>query len=149
MSNSPNTKWTAMQTGLFYSEGKLYSDEARNLICCCALYTTYSYEDVASLFRGELYFSLDPHNPAIAKDENLRNVQGYEVRDCFFHMYDTRDELGRHSDRIFTPWYRLLHSNDLDPIDRTVAPLHNTGRTVRYQNRPQNPYHCYPVWKRR
>ncbi|MCJ1465913.1 hypothetical protein MMC07_004532 [Pseudocyphellaria aurata] len=93
--------------GQYYSENRCYSIEARDLICCCAMYTSYSYEDVARLLRGELYAPRDPRNPVIARYVNLRGVQAWEV-----------------------PWYNLRFIPENVPIDTVVAPLVYAGLPV-------------------
>ena len=76
------------KSGEFYYGNIRFSNEALNLICCCAFFSTIIPTTVASLFQGGL--KNNHLYPQITNNRDLSNVQASEVQGCFFKMLDSQ-----------------------------------------------------------
>lgn len=137
----------------YYYGTRHFSDNTLDLICCCALFSTYEPDLVASFLRGDLkpnnLSSLENSSPSepgneppITKDADLSDVHGPEVRGCFFQMLD--DNHG-----IYQKWSREVPSTFVPIVNRTVQPLIDAGEShvhVRRWNATERI--AEPIWKR-
>lgn len=71
----------------YYYETRRFPDDALNLICCCAIFSIYHPDMVASLFRGDLTKNCSntceennfSNGPPITKNRDLPNVLVSEI----------------------------------------------------------------------
>lgn len=134
----------------YYYGTRRFSDDALNLICCCAIFSTYHPDMVASLFRGDLNKNCSitskeknfSNGPPTTKNRDLFNVHGSEIHGCFFQMLDSKHP-------IYQQWNRRNPSPTISTVAKTMQPFIDVGETdIRIQcwNAAEGP--AEPFWKR-
>lgn len=128
-----------MNSAGYYFGGRRFPTEALHLICCCALFTTYTPEQLQDLFVGRL-----PKNrnwlPIASSTLDLDKVQASEIRGCFFHMAHHKfyiHQLWSSSPAVRYPLYLL---RTLEPLTKAGLPA-TTQICLSYSKAKPEPYH--------
>lgn len=136
--------------GDYYYGTRRFSDDTLHLICCCGLFSTYGPNLVARLFRGDfneripiLLENNDLSNkPQITRNPDLSNIQGSEVRGCFFQMLDNNHA-------IFQQWSHEDRSTLVPKVNKMVQVFKDAGESHMFvQCWNDNEGMAIPVWKR-
>lgn len=98
--------------GTYQCGSTRFSYEALHLICCCALYTGHTPEQIQALFQGQLCI----YHPPLTINPDLFNVSAAEIRACFWELSD-----GNHD--VYSQWLDLDAAVNHMLIYSTVRPL--------------------------
>lgn len=100
-----------------------FSNEALNLICCCAFFSTIKPITVAWLFQGKL---CNNHlHPQFTNNRDLSNVQASEVHGCFFKMLDNHHP-------IYLRWSAIHPLFDQPTINHMLRPFEDAEVRFRF-----------------
>lgn len=134
----------------YYYGTRRFSNNALHFICCCALFSTYDSDEVARFLRGDfnkassssLEYDALSNKPPITQNSDLRDVEGPEVRGCFFQMLD--DNHG-----IYQQWSHTDPKITVAMVNEMVQPLKDAGEShidVQRWNAAEGI--AKPIWKR-
>ncbi|MCJ1425206.1 hypothetical protein MMC29_003094 [Sticta canariensis] len=114
---------SAKNSGDFhYANQQRFSDQALDLICCCALFTTLDTLAVSSFFHGD--------------------VQASEIRACFYKMVDDNHP-------IYLHWSHTHPLDHLRAINHILEPIERAEMDYTFQYHwHRQTRHAIPYWGR-